>query len=199
MVKKIFIASLILLAMSANVYADEWIIDKTHSSISFKVRHMTISRVKGGFDEFSGIVQFDGKNVIRGSVELSIDVASVDTKDKKRDNDLKSPAFFDAVTYPLITFKSTSITPEGDGFKFSGDMTMKDVTKEVTFDVEFSGIIVDPWGNSRAGFTASTTINRQDFNINFNKTLDNGGLIVGNEVEIELEFEIMTSKSELEE
>ncbi len=148
MMKKLFSTMLVFVIMASTAFADEWKIDKTHSSVSFKVRHMAISRVKGGFDEFSGIVQFDGKNVNRGSVELSIDVASVNTKDKKRDTDLKSPVFFDVVTYPLITFKSTSITEEGDGFKINGDMTMKDVTKEVSFDVEFSGIIVDPWGKT---------------------------------------------------
>lgn len=198
MMKKLFSTMLVFVIMASTAFADEWKIDKTHSSVSFKVRHMAISRVKGGFDEFSGIVQFDGKNVNRGSVELSIDVASVNTKDKKRDTDLKSPVFFDVVTYPLITFKSTSITEEGDGFKINGDMTMKDVTKEVSFDVEFSGIIVDPWGKTRAGFEAFTTINRQDFNLNFSKTLDNGGLIVGNEVEIELEFEIVKVEPEIE-
>ena len=199
MIKKVLGVMFLTLALSVSVFADEWTIDKTHSSVSFKVRHMVVSKVKGGFDDFSGTVQFDGSNLTTGSVEMTIDVASIDTDDAGRDKHLVSADFFDAATFPKITFKSKKVIADGDNYKIVGDMTMKDVTKEVTFDVEFSGTVDDPWGNTRAGFSASTTIDRQEFNVSFSKTLDNGGLVVGNDVEIELELEIVKAKPEGEE
>lgn len=196
MIKKVIGIMILTLALSVSVFADEWTIDKAHSSVSFKVRHMVVSKVKGGFDDFSGTVKFDGENVKDGSVEMSIDVASVDTENEDRDKHLISADFFDAEKFPTITFMSKKVIADDDNFKIVGDMTMKGVTKEVTFEVEFSGIVNDPWGNTRAGFSASTTIDRQEFNVSFSKTLDNGGLVVGNDVEIELEIEAVKVKPE---
>lgn len=196
MVKKVLVVFLLMIAVTATAFAEEWKIDKAHSSVSFKVRHMVISKVKGGFDDFSGTVQFDGKDLSKGSVEFSIDVASIDTEDEKRDEHLKSAEFFDAASYATITFKSTKVIADGKNYKLVGDMTMKGVTEEVIFDFEFSGIIDDPWGNKRAGFSASATINRQDFKVSFSKVLDNGGLMVGNDVEIDIELEIIQVKED---
>ena len=196
MIKKLFSTVLVVAIMASTAFATEWKVDKTHSSVVFKVRHMVISNVKGGFDEFSGTAQFDGKDLTKGSVEFSIDAASVDTDNEGRDKHLKAEEFFDATTFPNITFKSTKIIADGDNYKLTGDFTMKDVTKSVTFDLEYSGTVVDPWGNTRAGFAAKAKIDRQDFNVNFSGSLDNGGLVVGNEVKIELEIELIQAKEE---
>lgn len=190
MMKKLFSTMLVLAILASSAFAAEWKVDKTHSSISFKVRHMVVSKVKGGFDDFSGTIKFDGKDLNAASVEVTIDAASVDTENESRDDHLKSPDFFDVANNPSITFKSTKVVADGDNFKLTGDMMMKGVTKEVVFDVEFSGIMTDAKGNSKAGFSASATINRQDFNVSFSKVLDNGGLAVGNDVEVDLEFEL---------
>ncbi len=194
MVKKVFLALLLTAAISSSAMAETWKVDKTHSSVSFKIRHMVISNVKGGFGEFSGNIQFDGKNITKGSVDFTVDVASIDTDDEGRDKHLKSDEFFDAAKYPKITFKSKKVIADGDDYKLIGDFTMKGITKEVIFDLEYSGTVVDPWKNTRAGFAATTTINRQDFKVSYSKVLDNGGLMVGNDVKIELELEIVKDK-----
>ncbi len=194
MLKKLFTSALVLVIMASTAFATEWKVDKTHSSVSFKVRHMVISNVKGDFSDFSGTVQFDGKDLTKATVEFSIDATTINTDNKGRDDHLKSDEFFETTKYPTITFKSTKIVADGDDYKITGDFTMKDVSKSVTFDLEYSGTVVDPWGNTRAGFAAKTKINRQDFNVNFSGTLDNGGLVVGNEVKIELDIEIVKAK-----
>ncbi len=196
MVKKVLVALLLTVALSTSAFSETWNVDKTHSSVTFKVRHMVISNVKGNFREFSGVVEFDGKDLTKGTVEFSIDVNTINTDSEGRDKHLKSGEFFDAEKFPNITFKSTKIVADGDDYKISGDFTMKDVTKSVTFDLEYSGTVVDPWGNTRAGFAAKTKIDRQDYNVNFSGTLDNGGLVVGNEVKIELEIELVKAKAE---
>lgn len=181
-------------------FADVWNIDVTHSSIGFSVRHMVISKAKGEFGDYSGTVNFDGKNLADGSVELTIQMASIDTKSEGRDKHLKSPEFFDVEKFPTMTFKSKKIVPAKDGmFAMVGDLTIKDVTKEVTLDCEFNGSATDPWGNERAGFSASVTIDRQDFNVKFDSSLKDGRLLVGNDVTISLEIELIKAKPEAEE
>lgn len=180
-------------------FADVWNIDVTHSSIGFSVRHMVISKAKGEFGDYSGTVNFDGKNLADGSVELTIQMASIDTKSEGRDKHLKSPEFFDVEKFPTMTFKSKKIVPAKDGmFAMVGDLTIKDVTKEVTLDCEFNGSATDPWGNERAGFSASVTIDRQDFNVKFDSSLKDGRLLVGNDVTISLEIELIKAKPEAE-
>ena len=195
MLKKPLILVAALMIFAVGVQAETWTVDATHSSMSFSVSHMVVSKTKGGFNDFEGTINFDGKNLAAGSVELSAKIASIDTDDEKRDGHLKGADFFDAEKYPTMSFKSTSVVVgEGSEFKLVGDLTMKGVTKEVTFDCELNGVVDDPWGNTRAGFSAGTTIDRQDFGISFSKTMDAGGLMVGNDVSISLELEVVQVK-----
>ena len=184
----------VALLLTASVSAQSWQVDLAHSSVGFSVSHLVISKTTGTFNEFEGKVNFDGENLSKGSVEFTIKVASLDTDDEKRDGHLKTADFFDVEKYPNMAFKSKSITDAQDGkFKITGELTIKDVTKEVTFDCEYRGTVKDPWGGTRAGFSAGTTINRQDFNIAFSKLLEAGGLMVGNDVAISLEIELVQS------
>ena len=180
-----------------SVQAAEWNLDPVHSAIEFSVRHLAISKIKGKFKEFEAKMVFDGKAVENGSAEFTIQVASIDTENEKRDNHLKSADFFGAEENPTITFKSKKISAVKDGkFQITGDMTMRGVTKEVTFDCELHGVVQGPGGNTRAGFSAETTINRHDFGVSWSKTLDAGGLIVGNDVNLTLEREFIEAKAE---
>jgi len=194
MLKRILALTIaVFLIISIAAGAATWKVDPVHSSVGFKVRHLVVAKTSGEFTDFEGTIEFDGKDLASGSVSLSINVASVNTDNEKRDNHLRSPDFFDAEKFPTMTFVSTSvILGEGDKFQLVGNMTIKDVTKEVTFDCEFYGAMNDPWGNQRAGFAASTTIDRQEFNVSYNKAIETGGLIAGNEVEIFLEVEAIS-------
>jgi polyisoprenoid-binding protein YceI len=195
MFKRFSIAFLVAVALGASAMADTWNIDKAHSSVGFSVRHLVISKTKGTFVDFTGMVEFDGKNLDKASVQAIVQMASVNTDDEKRDEHLRAPDFFDAEKYPTMTFKSTKIIPGDDNeFEMIGNLTIKDVTKEVSFEGEFSGVMDDPWGNTRAGFSAETTINRQDFNVAWENKLQDGSLVVGNDVKIELEIELIKAK-----
>ncbi len=192
MLKKIFALTLALAVTAAAVQAQTWSIDKAHSSLGFSVRHMVISKTTGQFSDFEGTLNFDGKNLAAGSVTVTAQMASIDTDDGKRDEHLRSADFFDVEKFPTMTFESKRVIPgEGNDFELTGDLTIKGVTKEVTFDGEFHGAMKDPWGNTRAGFSAETTINRQEFGITWNQTLDAGGLLVGNDVDINVEMEFV--------
>ncbi len=171
-------------------------IDTQHSSAQFKVRHMMIANVKGEFDKVSGSVEYDPANPSAASVEVTINVNSISTREPARDADLKSSRFFDAEKFPAITFKSTSVTEAGGGnYKIVGDLTMHGVTKPVTLDVEsVSDEIKDPWGLLRRGATATTKISRKDFGIELNVALETGGVMVGDHVDIALDVE-MTRKA----
>jgi len=191
-------ASILVVAFmfGMSVQAAEWNLDQVHSAVEFSVRHLAISKIKGKFKEFEAKMVFDGKAVETGSVEFTIQVASLDSDNEKRDNHLKSSDFFAAEENPTITFKSKKVSAVKDGkFQITGDMTMRGVTKEVTFDCELLGVIDDPWGGTRAGFSAETTINRQDFGVSWNKTLDTGGFLVGNDVKLTLELEFIEAKA----
>jgi len=183
----IFMLAFMFLALSAS--AQKWEVEKVHSSVGFSVKHLVISKVKGNFKDFSGTINFDGKNWDKASAEMTVMMGSVDTDDEKRDAHLKSADFFDTETFPEMSFKSKKVIKgEGDAFKLVGDLTIRGVTKEVTFDCEFNGV-ADFMGTTKAGFSAKAKINRQDYGVNWNKTLDTGGVVVGNEVEIYLELE----------
>lgn len=171
-------------------------IDTQHSSAQFKVRHMMIANVKGEFDKVSGAIEYDPANPSATSVEATIDVHSISTREPARDADLKSARFFDAEKFPEITFKSRSMTPLGGGaFKIDGDLTMHGVTKPVTLDVEsVSDEVKDPWGLMRRGATATTKISRKEFGIELNVALETGGVMVGDHVDITLDVE-MTRKA----
>lgn len=194
--KGIVTAASLLLVLASLARAEKWEIDVAHSSVGFSVRHMVVTKTHGKFNDFNGYIDFDGKNVEKGSVEITAQIASIDTDNKKRDDHLRSPDFFDAEKFRTMIFKSKKVIKgKGSEFKLEGDLTIKDVTKEVTFDCEFNGVINDPMGNTRAGFSATAKINRQDFNVKWSKSLDAGGLVVGDEVKINLEIEAVKTQS----
>jgi polyisoprenoid-binding protein YceI len=169
---------------------EKWKFDTVHSSVSFSVRHMMISRVHGSFRTWSGTLETDEANPTNSKVQVSIVTASIDTKEEKRDEHLKSPDFFDAVNHPALTFESTSVTSVDAGnYKVTGDLTIRGVTKPVTLDVEFFGRQKDPWGGERAGFSAKTSIERKDYGLTFNMPLDGGGFVVGDKVDIVLDVQ----------
>lgn len=166
-------------------------IDPAHTSVQFSVRHMMISNVRGEFTKVSGKATGDPATPTATTVEATIDAASIDTRNEKRDEHLRSPDFLDVAKFPTITFKSKKIVAAGAGkAKVTGDLTLHGVTKEVVLDVEGpTQVIKDPMGNTRAGAHATTKIDRKDFGIVYDKTMDGGGLMVGNEVEITIDVE----------
>jgi polyisoprenoid-binding protein YceI len=167
-----------------------WEIDPAHSSIQFGVRHLMISTVKGKFPKFTATAVADEKEPTRAIVEASIDTASIDTGEAKRDEHLRSPDFFDVAKYPTITFKSTKVEPAGDHrYKLHGDLTMHGVTKPVVLDVEATQQVKGMRGETRAGARATTKVNRKDFGINWSKTMDGGGVVVGDDVDVTIEVE----------
>ena len=165
-----------------------WAIDPAHSEIGFSVRHMMISKVKGTFRVFEGTMTLP-ENPLEASVTATADTASVTTGDANRDGHLQSPDFFDAAQFPTISFTSTGVRQGGEGFLVDGDLTIKGVTKEVTFDLEFGGFGEDPFGNYKGGATATTKIDRKDFGLTWNNPLKEGGVLVGDEVTISLDLQ----------
>jgi polyisoprenoid-binding protein YceI len=164
-------------------------VDKTHSEASFQIRHL-VSKVRGGFEDFSGTIQLDRQNVERSSVEFTIAAASIDTAVPDRDAHLRGADFFDAEKHPEITFSSTRVVPDGeDRFQVTGDLTMRGVTRQITLPVEYTGEVRDPWGNVKAGFETGTTLNRKDFGMIWNAALDQGGVVLGDEVKITINLE----------
>ncbi len=169
-----------------------WQIDPAHTHIHFSVRHLMISTVRGRFNEFSGTIEFDENNPLNSTVDLTINAASIDTREQKRDDHLRSPDFFEVEKYPHITFKSKRIEQTGDKTgHLIGDLTIRDVTKEVTLDVEYAGQAKSPWGATSAGFTASAPINREDFGLKWNQALETGGFLVGDKIKIDIEVELI--------
>jgi len=169
-----------------------WAIDASHTSANFKVKHLGLSRVRGRFTGIEGAVQV-AERPEDSSVQVTIDAASVDTHDEGRDNHLRSPDFFNVEQHPTWTFVSTGVHGSGPRWTVDGDLTIAGVTRPVTLDVEYEGVTADPWGGTRAGFTASTQINREDFGLTWNAALEAGGLVVGKNVTIELEVELVQS------
>lgn len=169
-----------------------WLIDSAHTEVNFSVRHMMISNVRGQFQTFSGTIDFDETNRASTTVAVQIDVASLNTRDEKRDAHLKSPDFFDAKKYPLITFHSTRIDMKDKTHAvLYGDLVIRDLSHEVALDVEFNGQAKSPWGTTNAGFTARTQIKRKDWSLNWNMALETGGWLVGDEIRISIELEIV--------
>ncbi len=187
--------AVLMIFMTGTVGAAQWEIDKAHSSIGFTVKHLVVSKVNGSFGDFSGSIAFEPDQLQNGTVKMTAKIASVDTNDPKRDDHLRSPDFFDAATFPEMTFVSRKVHDiDGNEFKITGDLTIRDVTKEVVFDCVFNGVVNDPWGNTKAGFSATAKINRQDFGVKWNKSLDAGGVVVGDEVTINIELELGKAK-----
>jgi len=194
--RKLF-AAVVLAALAAlPLRAETFTIDPTHSEVTFQIRHI-VSQVRGRFNDFSGTVQMDLKNLPASSVEFQIKAASIDTNVANRDKDLRSPNFFDVEKYPEITFKSKSIKPAGkDTYNVTGTLNMHGVSKEITLPVSFLGQAKDPWGNIRAGFETATTLDRKDYGIVWNKALDNGGALLGDDVKVEINLETVKKKDE---
>jgi len=169
--------------------AGTYTIDQAHSSVEFVARHLMISKVRGRFGEFSG--QFEvGEDPAQSSARVEIQAASIDTGDAQRDGHLRSGDFFDAETYPVITFATTGVEPgKGDAWKLHGDLTVHGVTRPVVLDLEFEGAGSSPWGDTRVGFTASTELDREEFGLTWNQALETGGVLVGKKARIELSIQ----------
>jgi polyisoprenoid-binding protein YceI len=172
----------------------EYTIDPVHTFSEFSIRHLVISNVKGTIPDISGTILYDAEDITKSSVDVTLQVASINTHVEKRDDDLRSPEFFDVEKFPVITFKSTRVEKTSSGLMISGILTIRDIAHEVEFPFELSGPITDPWGNSRLGVQAKLTINRQDYGLTYNQVLESIGLAVGNDVNIELNVEAIKAK-----
>src|SRR5690606_8785620 len=169
----------------------KWLVDKSHSQIGFEVKHMMVSKVKGSFDAYTAEVEAaDLTDLTTANIAFTFDVASINTRSEDRDNHLKSGDFFDVEKYPNITFKSTKIEKDGDDYEVTGDLTIKDVTKPVTFEVEYGGKGVNAWGVDVYGFEAEAKINREEFCLPWNAILETGGVLVGKDIKIIVEIEL---------
>ena len=185
----------LLASLSALAQASTWNIDPAHSTAQFTVRHLAISNVTGNFTKVTGSVVLNEKDITRSQVSASIDVSSVDTRVEARNKDLKSPNFFDVEKYPTIEFKSKRIVNDGGKLQVIGDLTIHGTTREVTLDVDGpTPELADPWGNSRRGISATTTINRKDFNLMYNNLLKTGEAVVGDNVKIQIDAEMVKKK-----
>jgi polyisoprenoid-binding protein YceI len=169
----------------------KWTVDQVHSAIGFEVKHMMVSKVRGQFDSYTAEVEAeDLTDLTTASIEFKIDTASINTGNLDRDNHLKSADFFDAENNPTIDFKSTSISKNGDDYKVNGDLTIKDVTKTVTFTVGFGGKGINPWGVEVYGFEAEGKISREEFGLTWNAALETGGVLVGKDIKIKVELQL---------
>jgi len=188
-----FLAIALLIASSAPAASTTWQIDPAHSAAQFAVRHMGISTVRGQFHSVKGAVVVEESDITKSTVDVTIDATTVDTQEPGRDKDLKSANFFDVEKYPAMTFKSTKVEKAGEGkLKVTGDLTIHGVTKSVVLDVEGpTAAIKDPWGNIRAGVTASSKISRKDFGVAFNALTETGGVVVGDDVSITIDLEMV--------
>jgi len=184
----------LLASPSAFGEMSRWNLDHDHTTIGFAVKHMVVSKTRGKFLRYQGLVEMDPEAKVFKTIQATIDTDSIFTDHEKRDAHLRSPDFFDAKTFPTMTYTMKSYQKTGDSYQAVGDLTIRGITKEVTLVGTFNGVAQDPWGNTRAGFTAEGTINRQDFGIKFSKLLDNGGLMVGDDVHITLEVEVIKDK-----
>lgn len=181
--------------MAAAPTTSTWAIDASHSEVEFSVRHLMISNVKGRFGTVTGEVALDSAKPGKAKIEVSIDVTSIDTREEKRDAHLRSPDFFDAAQFPTMAFRGGTLTgdPEGD-FKLTGDLTIRGVTKPITLDVTFEGAGNDPWGGTRRGFSAKAKLLRSAFGLEWNAALETGGVVVGDEVKITINTELVLQK-----
>jgi polyisoprenoid-binding protein YceI len=167
-----------------------WTVDASHSSIGFVVRHLVVAKTRGTFGTFEGTITV-GANPLESKVVASADTASVNTNDEGRDTHLRTGDFFEAEKFPKLRFESSGIVAKGSDYELNGDLTIKGVTKPVTFALEFEGVATDPWGNTKAGFTAETEVNRKDWGLDYNAVLEAGGVLIGEKVKITLEIEAL--------
>jgi len=188
-------AILIFSAVNATAATERYNVDLDHSIVGFSVAHMVVSKTTGRFTDYAGFIEMDPEAKTVKALEAVIKTASVNTNHEKRDAHLKNPDFFNVEKFPTMIFKMKSYEKHGDTYAAKGDLTLLGITKEVVLTGTFNGVVPkDPWGNTRAGFTAEGKINRKDFGMNWSKALDNGGLVVGDEVTIKLEIECIKQK-----
>jgi polyisoprenoid-binding protein YceI len=190
-----------VLALAPGARASEWTFDTAHTEIGFNVKHMMVTDVHGSFEKYDGKIVLDEKDPAKSSVDVSIEITSINTKVEKRDNHLRGSDFFDAATHPKATFKSTKVEKgnKPNTFKVTGDLTLRGVTKPVVLDVVATDAVTDPkeWGgNSHRGVKATTTINRQDFGVKWQTKLDKGGVVAGDEVQIVINAELLEKKAD---
>jgi polyisoprenoid-binding protein YceI len=169
-----------------------WTADAAHSHVGFTVRHMVVSKVRGSFDTFDAKLTI-ADDPLQSTVEATIDLASINTGDEGRDGHVKGGDFFDIEQFPTMEFTSTGIRPNGSDYYLDGELTIKGVTKPVTLELEFNGVTKDPWGGTRAGFSASGEVNRGDYGISYNAALETGGVLIGEKLKIEIEIEAVKS------
>jgi len=181
------------LSRPAAAASSTWQIDPQHSSAQFAVRHLGLSTVRGAFSKVSGTMQLDDQDVTKSTIEVTIDVNTVDTREPDRDKDLRSERFFDVAHFPTMTFKSKKVEPLAPGkLRVTGDLTIRGTTKEVVLDVDgLTAPTKDPWGNQRVAASATTKINRQDYGVKWNAKLDNGGVVVSDDVNITIDVEMI--------
>ncbi|MBN6886836.1 polyisoprenoid-binding protein YceI [Cytobacillus horneckiae] len=173
----------------------KWMLDPAHSSVDFSVKHMMIANVKGTFNQFDATIEADPDDLTSASIELNIDLASVDTRNEDRDNHLRSADFFNVEKNPKMTFTTTNIERKGEGeYNVTGNLTIAGVTKSETISVTYEGSGVDPWGNVKVGFTADGSLNRSDYGLTWNSALETGGVLVGDKIKISLDLQ--ASKAE---
>lgn len=195
MQKSLLTLLIIMNGIYASAQSTKWTYDDTHAKIGFSISHFGISETEGKFTKFDGMVVADKPDFSDAAIEITIDVNSIDTENEKRDEHLKSPDFFDAVEYPTIVFTGKSLQPAGTNkYKLKGDLTMHGVTKEITLDAVYRGTVDDPFGNTKAGFRVSGLIDRRDWGLDWNGTLAAGGLLVGNEVSLDVNIELAKVK-----
>ncbi|MBX3301097.1 MAG: polyisoprenoid-binding protein [Nitrospira sp.] len=188
------VSLLTLFPIAAGAETARWDIDPDHSSIEFRVAHMVVSKTSGRFRDYQGFVEMDADAKTLKSIEATIKTESIDTNHDKRDAHLRNADFLDVERFPTMTYTMKQYRKQGDTYTVIGDLTLRGVTKEITLNVTFNGVTKDPWGNTRAGFSADGTLNRKDFGMVWNKVLDSGGLVVGDEVQIRLDIECIKAK-----
>ena len=189
------LAVLVSIALPVLAEVETFNFDKAHTLIGFRVRHV-LTKVEGRFKGFDGTIWLDRQSPAASKVELTIQATTIDTGVENRDNDLRSANYFDVAKYPTITFKSSKVTPAGkDKFTVEGSLTMHGVAKQVSLPVEFLGFGKDPWGNDKAGFAVETVLNRKDYGLNWNKALDQGGFLLGDDVKVVISLEAAKKKN----
>lgn len=197
--KKLFLSIAVvatsLVTVNAKPEATAWAVDKSHSNVSFSVTHMMMSETEGKFKMFDGTIVSTNEDFTDAQINFSVDISSINTDDEKRDGHLKSDDFFNAEKFPQAKFKGTSFKKvDGKKYILEGDLTIRDITKKVKFDVTYYGIGKNPWGMTIAGFKAKTTVNRMDYNLKWNKALEAGGVLVSEDVVININMEMVKGK-----
>ncbi|WP_374029152.1 YceI family protein [Bdellovibrio bacteriovorus] len=185
-----------LSVFSLNSYAEKFELDKAHTNVTFEAPHLMVSKVRGRFDKYDGTFDFDEQSMKLDNVVVTIRTDSLNTNEKDRDKHLRSPDFFDVAKYPEMKFVGKkTIYDDGKPDKVEGDLTIRGITKPVVLDVDYNGAVTDPWGNRVVSFDAETKVNRRDFGLNWNKALDKGGWVVGDDIKIEIEGEAKPAKA----